>query len=105
MLYDDKFPRLKDVNELKKMACDGKLQSVIEVDSFDTKRDGWNATEWIMGLPAMDVLIHEETPKLPFQSLVGKTVTFDDVTKYVKHTSKGQKSCLEIWIPSFSTID
>lgn len=105
MLYDDKFPRLKDVNELKKMACDGKLQSVIEVDSFDTKRDGWNATQWIMGLPAMDMLIHEEKPKLPFQSLVGKTVTFDDVNKCVKHVDSSQKSWLEIWIPSFRIIN
>lgn len=103
MLYDDRFPRLQDVEKLKKLACDGKLQSVIEVDYFDAKRDGWNATQWIMGLPAMDMLIHEEKPQV--QDLAGKIVTFDDVNKCVKHVNRSQKSWLEIWIPSFRIIN
>lgn len=103
MFYHNDFPRISDVKKMKDWASNGKLQSSIEVEYFDTDHDGWRATLWIMGIPEpMPLLIHEETPTAQ-DELIGKIVTFDNVIKSVQHM--GQNKWLEMWIPSFRVID
>ena len=102
MFYHGDFPRLSDAQKLKDLACDGKLPMVIEVDSYDPQNAGWHATEWVMGLPAMPMLIHEKA-NTPSDRLISKMVSFDQINKIVKHT--GKPKWLEIWINSFIVND
>lgn len=86
----NEFPRLKDAVCWAK-ANQRKLQSIVEVEYYDSKKHAWHATKWVEGLPAMDLLIHEE--EITKSSLAGKNVGFDTVFKTVqKHDLQ------EIWI-------
>ena len=67
------------------------LQSIIEVDCYDSKKHAWRATLWVEGLPAQSMLIHEE--KQSKCGLTGKSVVFDTVFKTI---SKQQLK--EIWV-------
>lgn len=102
LFYRDDFPRLSDAEKMKIWAFNQKPQLLIEVDRYDTKKDGWLATEWLSGLPVLDVLIHEEA-NTPSSKVIGKMVTFDRIIKTVEHF--GQKKWLEIWINSFVVND
>lgn len=95
------FMRNSDVNQLRNLAKKGQLSSYFTVESFDEEKSAWNATQWIEGKRAMTFLIHEEI-KSNKNEVIGKVVTFDDVTKMVKHTVPNL--FVEIWIPQFKKI-
>lgn len=89
MLFGD-FPRLQDA---KRWARDNEraCQDIIEVEYFDNKLDGWRATEWVEGLPARNLLIHEK--RQTKGNLAGKNVVFDTVFKTIQ-----KQDLHEIWI-------
>lgn len=98
LFYREDFPRLSDAEKMKIWALNNRPQMIIEIDGYDAKRDGWIATEWIVGLPAVEMLIHEKA-HTPDDGLVGKIVTFDQMTKVIRHSKP--KKWLEIWVNSF----
>lgn len=98
LFYREDFPRLSDAEKMKIWAFNQKPQMFFEIDGYDPKNDAWHATEWLSGLPILDVLIHEKSHTVS-DGLVGKMVTFDSMTKAVKHYKP--KKWLEIWINSF----
>ncbi|WP_270749197.1 hypothetical protein [Lactobacillus amylovorus] len=92
----NEFPRLKDAVCWAK-ANHRELQSLIEVNFYDDKTRTWHATKWVEGLPAMDLLIHEE--EITKSSLAGKNVAFDTVFKSFQHDN-----LQEIWIHQLKII-
>ncbi len=86
----EEFPRLEDAKSWAK-ANHRKFQEIIEIDYFDSKNDGWRATEWVEGLPAIDLLIHEKLQTKG--NLAGKNVVFDTVFKTIQ-----KQDLQEIWI-------
>lgn len=92
----NEFPRLKDAVCWAK-ANHRELQSLIEVNFYDDKTRTWHATKWVEGLPAMDLLIHEE--EITKSSLAGKNVTFSNIFKSVQHDDYQ-----EIWISCLKII-
>lgn len=93
----NEFPRLKDAVCWAK-ANQRKLQSIVEVEYYDSKKHAWHATKWVEGLPAMDLLIHvRQQTKC---NLTGKSVVFDTVFKTI---SKQQLK--EIWVNRLVAIN
>ena len=86
----EEFPRLEDAKSWAK-ANHRKLQSMIEVDYYDSIKKGWRATQWIEGLPVKLLLIHEK--EITKSILAGKNVVFDTVFKTIQ-----KKDLQEIWI-------
>ncbi|OXC33605.1 hypothetical protein [Lactobacillus crispatus] len=86
----NEFPRLKDAVCWAK-ANQRKLQSIVEVEYYDSKKHAWRATLWVEGLPAQSMLIHEE--KQSKCGLTGKNVVFDTVFKTIQ-----KQDLQEIWI-------
>lgn len=68
-----------------------KLQSIVEVDYYDSTKNAWRATRWIEGLPAQSLLIHEK--QCNKANLAGKNVVFDTVFKSIQH-----ENFQEIWV-------
>lgn len=92
----EEFPRLEDAKSWAK-ANHRKLQSMIEVDYYDSIKKGWRATCWIEGLPVKSLLIHEkQQTKI---SLAGKNVALDKVFKSIQH-----EKFQEIWISCLKII-
>ena len=98
MFYHDDFPRLSEAEKMKIWAFNQKPQMFFEIDRYDPENDGWRATEWLSGLPVLDVLIHEKSHTAD-ADWIGKMITFDQMTKAVKHYKP--KKWLEIWVNSF----
>lgn len=86
----EEFPRLEDAKSWAK-ANHRKLQSMIEVDYYDSIKNGWRATQWIEGLPVKLLLIHEK--EITKSNLAGKNVVFDTVFKTIQ-----KQDLQEIWI-------
>lgn len=86
----EEFPRLEDAKSWAK-ANHRKLQSMIEVDYYDSIKKGWRATQWIEGLPVKLLLIHEK--EITKSNLAGKNVVFDTVFKIIQ-----KQDLQEIWI-------
>lgn len=89
------FPKLENAKRWAK-ANHRKFQSIIEIDYFDNKANVWHATQWIEGLPAQELLIHEKQQTK--SNLNGKTVVFDTVfkTKYKQNLQEIWVNCLKI---------
>lgn len=96
MLFGD-FPRLQDAKRWAK-ATNRNLQSVIEVDYYDSKKHAWRATEWLEGLPAKSLLIHEK--KRSKVNLISKSVVFDTVFKTIS-----KQHLTEIWVNRLVVIN
>ena len=52
----EEFPSLQDAKRWAK-ANQRKLQSIVEVDYYDSTKNAWRATRWIEGLPEKSFLI------------------------------------------------
>lgn len=92
----EEFPRIQDAKKWAK-ANKRKLQSIVEVDYYDSTKNAWRATRWIEGLPAQSLLIHEK--QCNKANLAGKNVTFSNVFKSVQHDDYQ-----EIWISCLKII-
>lgn len=86
----EEFPRIQDAKKWAK-ANKRKLQSIVEIDYYDSTKNAWRATRWIEGLPEKSFLIHEK--QLNKSNLTGKKVTFGNVFKSIQH-----ENFQEIWV-------
>ncbi|MDM8282521.1 hypothetical protein [Lactobacillus gallinarum] len=86
----EEFPSLEEAKKWAK-TTNRKLQSIIEVDYFDSNKNAWLATEWVEGIPSKSLLIHEKKPTN--SNLAGKNVVFDTVFKTIQ-----KQDLHEIWI-------
>ena len=91
----EEFPSLQDAKRWAK-AHQRKLQSIVEVDYYDSTKNAWRATRWIEGLPAQSLLIHEK--QCNKANLAGKNVVFDIVFQTIKkqHFQEIWVNCLKI---------
>jgi len=92
----EEFPRIQDAKKWAK-ANKRKLQSIVEIDYYDSTKNAWRATRWIEGLPAQSLLIHEK--QCNKANLAGKNVVFDTVFKTIK-----KQNLQEIWIYQLKII-
>lgn len=93
----EEFPSLESAKKWAK-ANQRKLQSIVEVEYYDSKKHAWRATEWLEGLPAKSLLIHEK--KRSKVNLISKSVVFDTVFKTIS-----KQHLTEIWVNRLVVIN